>query len=195
MSSSNTILYCHGFNSSAHAYKAQRFRAALANNNAYQIQVPNLAYDPAQALTQLHQLMQIHTPALLVGSSLGGFYATVLAEQYNCPAVLLNPSVTPAQTLQRAVHQVHYSAAHNCEYTFLPHYLETLAQHTPEQINPDRYYVLLTSGDEVLDYRAAQARYAGSQGMVIYGNSHQIEHFDDFLPPILRFIAQRCGLA
>lgn len=187
------ILYCHGFNSSAQAQKAQQFQAALLNT-PYQAHVPNLAYDPEVAFLQLHQLMQRLQPVMLVGSSLGGFYATVLAEQYQCPAVLLNPSVTPAHTLQAVVNQIQYSAAQACDYTFLPAYVETLARQTPTQIDPQRYFVVLTTGDEVLDYRAAQTHYDGCAGLIISGNTHQIAHFEDFLPPIMRFIDERCAM-
>ena len=124
----------------------------------------------------------------VIGSSLGGFYATVLAERLGCRAVLLNPAVDPARDLARYVGET--TAWHSCErFVFEPAFIAELRAKTPASLTlPQRYFAVIAKGDEVIDWREMSARYAGCRVKLIDGSDHALSDFDDHLPDILRFL-------
>jgi predicted esterase YcpF (UPF0227 family) len=63
--------------------------------------VPALPHRPAQAMALLREAVERNPDAALIGSSLGGYYATWLAERYKLRAVLVNPAVRPYELLKR----------------------------------------------------------------------------------------------
>ena len=95
------IIYIHGFNSSPASEKAQQFSNFCQESGKYDIAVPEVSHDPQAAVTQLEALFRDapEKPILLVGSSLGGYYATWLAEKHQCKAALVNPAISPVKTL------------------------------------------------------------------------------------------------
>ena len=125
----------------------------------------------------------------LLGSSLGGFYAHVLARQIGCPVVLLNPAVHPARDLAGYIgehpawhepgQRIHFDAAFIDELRAL--------EATPHQCRPPTLAVI-AQGDEVLDWREMLAAYGDDQVRLIEGSDHAISDFDDHLPEILRFL-------
>ncbi len=148
---------------------------------------PDLPHRPAQAIVLLETIIAAakSTPTL-VGSSLGGYYATYLAEQYDLQAVLVNPAVAPYRLLAPLLgpQQNFYSGEH---YEFTAQHLAELQALERETLTPARYFLLLQTGDEVLDYRHAQARYAGAKQAVIPGGDHSFQHFENYLDEILAF--------
>jgi predicted esterase YcpF (UPF0227 family) len=124
----------------------------------------------------------------LVGSSLGGCYATHLAEQLGCRAVLLNPSTRPAASLSKYLGaQTQY---HDPTTTFVlePHHLEELANLQTQRITrPERYFLIAATGDEVLDWREMVAFYQGARHHVIQGSDHGLSDFADYADEVLRF--------
>ncbi len=105
-----TILYLHGFRSSPQSFKALHMGQRMqALGLAADFHCPQLPASPKHAIELAmqiaRQVLQQHAPDQLtiVGSSLGGFYATWLAERLGCRAVLLNPAVTPPQELAQYV--------------------------------------------------------------------------------------------
>ncbi len=123
----------------------------------------------------------------VIGSSLGGFYATWIAEQLGCKAVLLNPAVNAARDLATQVgeHHMYHSDA---PFVFLPEYVAELAAiHAPRVTHPDRYFLVAATGDEVLDWREMRDRYAGCRQRIVQGSDHGLSDFADWMPEVLEF--------
>lgn len=126
----------------------------------------------------------------VVGSSLGGFYATWIAARTGCPAVLLNPAVDPARDLARYIGE--QTAWHDPLQTFFfrPEYVQELRELEAGPLpHPERFYALIAKGDEVLDWREMSARYAGTQGRLLEGGDHALSDFDAHIDAVLAFLA------
>jgi predicted esterase YcpF (UPF0227 family) len=123
----------------------------------------------------------------IIGSSLGGFYASWLAERLGCRAVLLNPAVRPLANLEQQVGVT--TAWHSDQpFEFKREYIDELRELQVEQISrPERYFLIAATGDEVLDYRDMVAHYAGARQHVIEGSNHAIPEFADVVDDVLAF--------
>ena len=187
----NKILYLHGFNSSPDSHKARiLFDYMKRKGLSDYIDIPQIPPAPADAM----ELLQQHAEDInkqyalsLVGSSLGGFYATWLAEKYECPAVLINPAVKPHELLKKYLGEnINYYTAESWVLDeahirrFRELYVDKLS-------NPQRYLLMLQTGDETLDYREAQDRYSASPSIVEQGGSHEFTEFERHLDKILDF--------
>ncbi len=185
------LLYLHGFRSSPKSFKAQRLAAWLA---AHRPDVhwwcPQLPPSPREAMALLHAgTAGWPATAAVLGSSLGGFYATAIAEATGWPAVLLNPAVDPARDL--TAHIGEQTAFHTPEqrFSFRPEYVDELRAVTvPAITRPERYCAVIAKGDELLDWREMAARYAGAQIRLLDGGDHALSDFELHLPFLLRFL-------
>ena len=179
------IVYLHGFNSSPQSHKAQvmqRFMAerGLAHDYACPA-LPPLAGDAMKAIEPL-----LEKKPCLLGSSLGGFYATYLAEKHGLKAVLINPAIDPHIGLRAYLGpQKNLHTGEPYELTEA-HLREWEALYVP-RITPSRYLLIVETGDEVLDYRKAVARYAGAEQVVVPGGDHSLRSFPQHLARILEF--------
>lgn len=162
-----------------------------ARGQASQLLCPQLPPSPREAMQLAHKLVSDVPAALLtvIGSSLGGYYATALAEATGCRAVLLNPAVRPARGL--ASHVGLQTAWHSEEpFEFLPEYIDELASMAVARITqPERYFLIAAKGDEVLDWREMVAHYPGARQRVIDGSDHGLSDFDQYLDDVLAFCA------
>ena len=184
------IVYIHGFNSTSASHKAAQVRARLAQEGrVHQFCAPDLPPEPAAAMALLDALVagQKAAGVTLVGSSLGGFYATALSEKLGVRSVLVNPAIDPHVGLapylgpQRNL----YSGA---EYVLTTDHLEELRQfYVPQLTHLERYLLIVCSGDEVLDCRRAVARYRGARQIVVQGGDHGFGDFDRWLDPVWEF--------
>jgi predicted esterase YcpF (UPF0227 family) len=186
------ILYLHGFRSSPLSMKARLTGARMTElGRAAEFLCPQLPASPKQAMAQAMALVAKLPPAQLaiIGSSLGGFYATWMAEQLGCRAVLLNPAIVPQLSLDP--HVGVGTAFHSEEpFEFKREYIgELQALLVPQITRPERYFLLAATGDEVLDYRTMVAHYAGARQTVIEGSDHAISEYPDYLDQVLAF----CG--
>ena len=187
------LLYLHGFRSSPLSAKAVKMAAAVqARHPAVHWWCPQLPPSPRQAIEMLMAGIAGWPQASMavVGSSLGGFYATWIAARTGCPAVLLNPAVQPARDLAR--HIGVQSAWHSPQETFFfqPEFVQELRELDAGTLSrPERFYALIAKGDEQLDWREMSARYAGSQGQLLEGGDHALSDFDTHLAGVLRFLA------
>lgn len=184
------LLYLHGFRSSPSSFKAQRLRDYVEQRGEPQrFLCPQLPPSPQHAMALLRELMDGQGPEdfSVIGSSLGGFYATALAEVTGCRAVLINPAVWPARDLAKYIGE--QQAWHSEErFYFRPEYIAELQALTVDRITaPQRYLLLAATGDEVLDWREMTARYAGAHQHVIEGSDHGLSNFDDYLDEVVRF--------
>ena len=125
----------------------------------------------------------------VVGSSLGGFYATHLAEATGCLAVLINPAVDPARDLGKYIGENHQWHAPEERFYFLPDYVDELrALQVGALRHPQRYRTLLAKGDEVLDWREMQGRYGHTRVTLLDGGDHAFTGFENFLPDLATFM-------
>ena len=184
------IVYLHGFNSSPDSSKARQFGAYLANlGRREEYYCPLLSNSPREAMTQVEtELMHSGAGSItLVGSSLGGFYATYLAEKYGWKAVLVNPAVHANRLLRGAVGPQTNWYTHEQWVLTDAHIAELTALDIAHITRPERYLLLLQTGDEVLDYRDAVSYYAGAQQLVEAGGDHGFTQFERHLSTILDF--------
>ncbi|WP_456403997.1 YqiA/YcfP family alpha/beta fold hydrolase [Hydrogenimonas sp.] len=185
------ILYIHGFASSGKGAKA----ALLRRRFKTEVLAPSLSHIPELALDTLEQIVEWARGrgerVGVVGSSLGGFYATVLALKYDLRAVLVNPSVKPYETLAPYAGSV--TNFHDLSsFEWSPRHIESLKRLDPGAIGrPENFFLLLQSGDETLDYRVAQKRFAGARIVVEEGGSHAFEGFERYLEAIEAFLNEK----
>jgi predicted esterase YcpF (UPF0227 family) len=181
------MIYIHGFNSSPASFKARVLRDALAQRApAMTFIAPALPHSPAAASRLLDELAVAHPRALLAGSSLGGYYATGLAERHDLRAVLINPAVRPYDILGGHVGaQKNLHSGEEYEFT-LAHVAELRAMEVAV-ITPQRYLLMVETGDEVLDYRQAVVRYRGARQYVIEGGDHGFGDFAQHLEVLFEF--------
>ena len=183
------LIYVHGFNSSALSFKASLISQRMtALGRGAEFASPDLDHRPQRAIAQLGALIAAagKTRVTLVGSSLGGYYATHLVEKLGVHAVLVNPSVRPHELLRGYIglqHNLHTGA----EYEFTEEHLAELRQLEVARFTPRRYLLLVTTGDEVLDYRTAVEKYRGCEQIIIDGGDHGFSSFADYLDVVLDF--------
>jgi hypothetical protein len=148
--------------------------------------VPALHDRPARALQQALDACADVAPAelTLVGSSLGGFYATVLAERLGCRAALLNPAVHPHRHFHRYLGPQQNMYTGECFVLDESHVRELQDMDVAEITRPERYWLFVETGDEVLDYREAVAFYAGALHEVVRGGDHSLTTFPEAIPDI-----------
>ena len=188
------ILYLHGFRSSPKSFKAQLLAARLAAlGRAQEWRCPMLPVSPLEAVALVEAQMAGLPPedVTVIGSSLGGYFATYLAEQHGWRAVLLNPAVLPQRDLSAYLGEQplwHGGGSIVVE----PRHLDELRSLGVASITrPERYYLIAATGDEVLDYREMLAHYPGVETKLITGSDHAISEFADYVDEVLAF----CGVA
>lgn len=190
------LIYIHGFLSSPLSHKAQQTQTWLAAEHPHiQYYCPQLTPYPIQTRQQLEHLIEslLPEPVYLMGSSLGGFWATCLAEKYNLRALLINPAVRPHEFMP-AYLEVDLESYHPQDNNLKAHY--RLSAHHVDEIKAadvpvkrhDNYWLLVQTGDETLDYRLAVQKYAGCKQTVVQGGDHGFQGFENYLDEGLKFL-------
>ncbi len=184
-------LYVHGFLSSSLSLKAQQLKTWLTEQGrADEWCCPDLPVNPHAAIKQLSDIIEnAQQPVKLVGSSLGGFYATILCERYDLKTVVINPSVHSGLSLRSRIgtHKAWHSEQ-NVAFTIEDaNALNELDCYTVTR--PDNLLVMLERGDETLDYRRAQAFYRDCHQVIFNGGNHGFSRFERMLPLIEAFFA------
>jgi uncharacterized protein len=189
------LLYLHGFRSSPQSFKARRVQAWLAERHPdLRFWCPQLPPSPREAIALVEAGVTgwPEATSAVMGSSLGGFYAHVVAgtpgrEAWRC--VLLNPAVEPARDLAAHIgeqRQFHDPAQH---FYFRPEFVDELRALAPGPLrHPQRCLALLAKGDEVLDWREMSRRHADARQILLEGSDHALSDFDDHLPSLMRFL-------
>jgi predicted esterase YcpF (UPF0227 family) len=186
------LLYLHGFLSSPASNKARITAAAIANRHpAVNWLCPMLAASPQQAMTEVLQSISQWPKASMavVGSSLGGFYATWLAEQIGCRAVLLNPAVRPARDLRP--HLGEHALWHDASQHFVlePEFIDELQAMEIDHIShPERYFAVIAKGDEVLDWKEMTGHYPGASVKLLPQGDHALSDYEQHLDEIIEFL-------
>lgn len=183
------VLYLHGLNSSPQSLKAQQLaqywqQAGLPADKLY---IPALPNDPAQAMAKLEPWIAGQGSMVLIGSSLGGYYATWLAEQHGCKALLINPAVQPCLRFHQYLgpQRNYYTGEH---WDMTEDYVRALAKlETAPPTDAERYWVWLQTGDETLDYRHAEEFYQHCRLDIREGGDHGYQGFAERIPELLAF--------
>lgn len=181
------ILYLHGFRSAPQSEKVRVLADALAQRGfAERLYCPHLSHVPNEAIAQVEAIIAQHPAITLMGSSLGGFYATVLAERHGCKAALINPAIPSRLPLEGWIgrHANMYSGE---SFDFTAEHVAQFRSLEPATITPQRYWLLVETADETLDYRDAVARYAGARQSVEDGGNHRFSRFEAYLPQLLAY--------
>ena len=183
-----TLLYIHGLNSSPDSHKARQLTAALRRIGlAEQLDVPALHHDPRQAIAQLHREIARLGRPLLVGSSLGGYYATHLAQQHGLAQLLINPAVRPHQRFSGYLGpQTNYYSGETWELT-TDHVAALAELEVAAPTDPARCQVWLQTADETLDYRDAAIYYRACALRIQAGGDHGFQGFAERIPALLAF--------
>jgi uncharacterized protein len=188
------LLYLHGFRSSPRSFKARWMAEWVAAHRPDVVWAcPQLPPSPAEALADIRAITAgwPATTTGVIGSSLGGFYATIVAEKLGCRAVLVNPAVDPARDLAAHIgRQTMYHAADE-SFDFRAEYVDELAAMTPPAplTRPLDILAIIAKGDEVLDWREMTGRYAHGPIKLIAGSDHGLADFADHVPDLRRHLA------
>jgi hypothetical protein len=186
------LLYLHGFRSSPQSMKAQKVAARVqAQHPAVTWWCPQLPPSPKEAMGLAMQGIAgwPRGSMAVVGSSLGGFYATWVAQQTGCPAVLLNPAVDPARDLAAYIGE--QTSFHHPEerFFFEPAYVDELrALVAGPSSAPQNTFAIIAKGDELLDWREMTGRYPGARIKLLEGSDHALSDFDDHIDAVFDFL-------
>jgi uncharacterized protein len=187
------LLYLHGFRSSPRSFKAQRLGQWMQRNRPQVSWLcPQLPPSPIEAmgLVDVHTALWPAESMAVVGSSLGGFYATVLAERLQCRCMVLNPAVNPGRDL--ADHLGIQTSFHDAatSFDFRAEHVEELHALRPDRLTRmERYAGVIAQGDELLDWREMAQRYTGARLRVVDGSDHALSDFESHLPFVTDFLA------
>jgi len=192
---STLVVYLHGFRSSPRSSKAVVTGEAIQGLSTVEQPIvwycPQLLVSPkaSMAIVMKHIEESVHDRLVVMGSSLGGYYANYLAEKYGCKAVALNPAVRAPREL--ASHVGMLTSYDNDEpYDFRPEYIDELKALQVEEIsNPSRYFLMAAKGDQLLDWHEMVDFYKGAKHLVLEGSDHGISEYPEHLPKVLKFIS------
>ncbi|MDP4983022.1 YqiA/YcfP family alpha/beta fold hydrolase [Pseudoalteromonas tunicata] len=179
------VIYIHGFNSSPLSAKAQLIGQYLSQFNL-EYQVPLLSHEPLQALVTLEHMLDSNT--VLIGSSLGGYFATYLSQKYQLPAVLVNPAVAPF-LLMKDFLGPQYNPYQNYHYQLTMQHVEQLKSlYLPDLPHPQLLWLLQQSADEVLDFQQAVKYYNNCRQVLEFGGDHSFIGFERYFSQIVQFL-------
>lgn len=193
--SKTLLVYLHGFRSSPRSSKAvmtgEGIKAISSSENPIEWYCPQLLASPKESMAMVedHIKRSGADRIVVVGSSLGGFYANYLAEKYDCKAIVLNPAVRAAREL--APHVGMMTAYDSDEpFDFRSEYIDELRSLQVEKIsNPSRYFLIAAKGDELLDWQEMVDFYPGAKHLILEGSDHGITDYAEHLPQVLKFIS------
>ena len=183
------LLYIHGFNSSPQSMKAEQTREYIAKNHPeVKFYCPQIISSPSAAIKQLEDIIALEPidSWYIVGSSLGGFFATYFAEKYQIKVVLINPAVKPFDLMADILgEQVNPYTQER--YQVLEQHIDELKALEQENISKNNYLVMVQTGDEVLDYQQAVEKYRHCELIIEQGGDHSFINYENALPNIALF--------
>lgn len=187
------FVYLHGFKSSPLSNKAQLTKAAIEKRIQLGEQItwysPQLPASPRKAIEMVRDHIggQTFSSLSFMGSSLGGYYATYLAEQFPSKVSLLNPAIEPARDLEKYIGE--QKSWHQDEvFHFLPEYIQELQDiYVKDITQAERYFLLAAKRDEVLDWREMVGKYPGAQQLILEGGDHAISDYPNHLNQLMDF--------
>jgi len=175
------ILYIHGFRTTPNSFKAQTLKTHYGDN----IIISNHPIIPQEAIEYLENIIKKEKIKTIIASSLGGFYATYLAQKYHLKTVLINPSVEPYKSLGRYLGV--NSKDNGEEFVWKKEYMQVLERFKIDKIDKKRFFLFLQTGDEILDYRIAEKFYSGSKLILEEEGNHRFQGFERFYGEVDEF--------
>ncbi len=195
--STTHLLYLHGFRSSPQSVKARLMAEHVqVKHPDLTWHCPQLPPSPQAAVTLLLQETAAwpRDSMAVIGSSLGGFYATWIAEKTGCKAVLLNPAVDPARDLANYIGEQSCWQDPQERFFFRPEFVQELRDLSlPKLTRPERYLAIIAKGDELLDWREMHARYLSARIHLLEGGDHGLSDFEQHVPMIMAFLGLAQG--
>jgi uncharacterized protein len=186
------LLYLHGFRSSPKSNKARQVAARVAQRHPHVTWwCPQLPPSPKAAIDMVMQgIAAWPRPQMAVmGSSLGGFYATCVAEATGCKAVLLNPAIHPSRDLTKYIGEQTAWNDPGEHFFFEPHFVDELrALESSQLTHPVNYFAVIAKGDEVLDWREMTGRYPGARIKLLEDSDHALSDFDSHIGEVFDFL-------
>ena len=183
------LLYLHGFRSSPQSAKARQMQDWVQTQRPdVHWWCPQLPPSPREAMAMVEKSIATWPceSMVVVGSSLGGFYATWVAERTGCCAALLNPAIDPARGLAKYIGEQTSWHDPQDHFFFREEFIgELQALHCPTLTHPARYFALICKGDEVLDWHEMHGKYADCPGLLLDGGDHAISDFAQHMPAVL----------
>lgn len=182
------LIYLHGFRSSPASFKARLLGHAMAElGRGADFICPQLPDAPAEAMALIREVIAPGPGDVVVGSSLGGFYARTIAEASGCRAVLLNPALDAPRVLAAQV-GTHTRWHGDGRLDWREEDVQALARIAATSLTrAHRYLLIAATGDEVLDWREMVAALPGVRAIVVEGSDHGLSDFADHLPTVLAF--------
>ncbi|MBL4728860.1 MAG: esterase [Gammaproteobacteria bacterium] len=190
------VLYLHGFLSSPRSLKAQQALAyCIEIGLGENITIPQMSHGPAETLAQLHALIDENgsDQLVIIGSSLGGYYATYLSEFYQAPAVLINPAVRPYELWESHLGENRNYHSDEIHVVTREHIEELRLIDVTTLSKAKNFRVFVQKGDETLDYRQALEKFGADQCVVHENGSHSYDDFEHELPVMFDFLLSRIG--
>lgn len=189
------LIYIHGFQSSPQSQKAEATRHYVKSQDLpFDFLTPDLDNYPMRSYQQLQAIVEQHLPRpiALIGSSLGGFMATALVEQYDgLRAVLVNPVVRPYELISLVLGD-NVNPYTGIEFFLDESHIDELHQLEVAKLSdPSRIKVLMQTGDETLDYRSAVSYYQGCEQVIEEGGDHRFQNYEKHLPDVIKFLELR----
>ena len=194
---STLLVYLHGFRSSPRSSKAimtgEAVKALSNSINPIEWYCPQLLASPKESMDMVttHIDQSKADRMVVIGSSLGGFYANYLAEKYGCKAIALNPAVWAARELAPHVGMM-TSYDSDEPFDFRSEYIDELRALQVDAItDPQRYFLIAAKGDELLDWREMVEFYPDARQLILEGSDHGIADYEDHLSLVLDFISAK----
>ena len=184
------IIYLHGFNSSAESKKSKILDSYLEKEKLINLESPNLNNSPKKAISQIEKIIRESSSRVcLIGSSLGGLYATFVADKYNLKSVTINPVVTNHISGMRDLVGSHKNFHSEEEYEFtLKDYLDLQKLGLEKLKKPLNHFCLIKMSDEVLDHNITFAFFSKSYVLSEKGGNHSYDDFFAKIPLILDYM-------
>ncbi|MGB0239133.1 MAG: YqiA/YcfP family alpha/beta fold hydrolase [Cycloclasticus sp.] len=185
------IIYLHGFCSSMASFKAQLVKNYIEQTEGFTLFLSDLPPSPAEAMSLIESHINSvdHQPWAVIGSSLGGFYATYLSEKYGRKGVLINPAVHAPRLLEKLLGKnKNYHTGEVFDFT-QQHLKELKAMYVPVLKQPQNLLLLTQTGDEVLDFQQGVDYYQGSEQVVIEGGDHGFSDYENYLDTTFDFLS------
>lgn len=200
MTAPTHLLYLHGFRSSPQSFKAQTLARVVKELQGQGQQLnwccPQLPPSPQQTMTELRELVKDWPTEsmIVIGSSLGGFYATALAKERGCRFAAINPAVQPARDLARHIGEQSSFHDPQAKFFFREEFIEQFTALAPYPIeHPERCWALIAQGDEVLDWQEMLNHHQGAHIRLLPGSDHAVSDFEDHLPALLGWMGLEMG--
>jgi len=188
------VLYIHGFGGSGLGVKANLFREHFKNKDVNFL-APSLSYTPDLAISTLEEIIQNclkYEDIKLIGSSLGGFYATYLSNKFNLKAVLINPATTPSKTLLEIIQNQELSLNYFdlSHFEFNRNHLNMLKKYQvpKESLKLKNLLIMLQKDDEVIDYKFTKELFNGAKMIITQGGGHSFLDIENFFRDIDEFL-------